>query len=140
MLRKTLLTLFAICLLSNCSHGPKATVCNGDVADNNLACSDAKGHQTTITYPQSDKFAAYPVGTYQSFLDWCANATPIIGAVQCTSDAMTQGLDCYSLSCSGTVCNKMNYSFLPWSQTDGYIFLSPSDDKAIKSYCGLSVQ
>jgi hypothetical protein len=143
MRHKIWLILSGAFLLSNfsaCSHGPKDNVCFGDPADQVLACSTYNGVKTTLTYPESDTYAAYSPGTYQSFLDWCANQTPIYGASQCTSNASASGLDCYTLSCSGSACSKLTYSFLPWSQTNGYVFLSASDDKTTKSYCGLSVQ
>lgn len=150
-----LLTFLAICLsLAGCSHGPRLNVCVSNPPQSEFECSlpSSFWHHpkaTVLPYTESDGYVVYSPLSIEAVYDYCAAraeaATQAPLFESCEADPSAFGLRCAPKICevisagSGLTCSTGATFFVPWSDTENYIGLSPADNQTLLDYCNIKV-
>lgn len=140
--------ILAITCLSACGHGPKLNVCISDGLVQ-YDCSNAKGVQTVVPFSASAGMKVMSPDSDQDLFNYCAarnqSGTQAKNLTVCTSDPASGGLDCELETCklnpqmNGMACFPGASQFVPFSQTENYVALSPSDSKTLLAYCNITL-
>ena len=148
-MRQLILLAFLVSL-SNCSHGLNVAVCLPNPSEGLFKCSTKKDKVSTVTFANSSGYAGYSALSYQNLLNYCADrevsGVPIPKFDSCISSPSSGGFNCKVQTCkmnselNGIDCIGSAPFTVPYSATNNFISLSPSDNDTVLAFCNISIE
>jgi hypothetical protein len=105
---------------------------------------------TSLSYAQSDGYAAYPPNDTLAIYSYCAarmqSTTQAPNFYRCTSLPAQGGFECELQGCllipagQGMTCTPVSGTsyFIPYGLAQGYMALSPTDNTGLYAFCNIS--